>query len=256
MKNTVRVTVLVENTARQQGLLGEHGLAFWIDTGSHRVLFDTGQGQTLVPNARRLRIDLASADAIVLSHGHYDHTGGLGEVFHLAIHAKLYLHPQSVVRRYAGHQGQGRAIGLAAATADQLLQTERRLVWITQPTEVVSGILASGEIPRATKYEDTGGDFFLDTECNVADPILDDQALYLDTEAGIVVLLGCAHAGVVNTLDYIRMITARPIHAVLGGTHLINASPQRMAQTIAALRDLNLQLIAPAHCTGPRAMAA
>jgi 7,8-dihydropterin-6-yl-methyl-4-(beta-D-ribofuranosyl)aminobenzene 5'-phosphate synthase len=254
--NPVRVTVLVTNTASGPGLLGEHGLSFWIDIGSHRVLFDTGQGQALAPNASRLRIDLAGADAIVLSHGHYDHTGGLRCAFGVANDAKLFLHPQAVVRRYSGRNGHGREIGLASITEQELRQEEHRLVWTTQPTEIVPGVFATGEIARRTAYEDTGGDFFLDPACGEPDPILDDQAVYFDTDVGVVVILGCAHAGVVNTLDYIHTLTQRPIHAVIGGTHLVNASPQRLVQTIAALRSMNLKIIAAAHCTGPRAMAA
>ena len=256
MSDKLCITVVVANTARKQGLLGEHGLAYWIETGTQRVLFDTGQGQTLAPNASRLRIDLARADAIVLSHGHYDHTGGLRYAFNLASKAKLFLHPQALVRRYSGRNERGREIGLASMTEQELRHDEHRLVWTTHPTEVVSGVFATGEIPRHTDYEDTGGDFYLDADCRMHDPILDDQALYMDTDSGVVVILGCAHAGVVNTLDYIRAVTHKPIHAVIGGTHLVNASPQRIAQTITALRDMNLQIIAPAHCTGPRAMAA
>jgi 7,8-dihydropterin-6-yl-methyl-4-(beta-D-ribofuranosyl)aminobenzene 5'-phosphate synthase len=117
-------------------------------------------------------------------------------------------------------------------------------------------VFATGEIPRRSAYEDTGGAFFLDAACGQPDPILDDQAVYMDTGPGVVVLLGCAHAGVVNTLDYVRAITQRPIHAVMGGTHLIHASPERLERTIAAMREMNLRIIAPAHCTGPRAKAA
>ena len=251
-----RLTVLVENTARKSGLVAEHGLAFWIDTGTHRVLFDTGQHHALADNASRLGIYLDTADAIVLSHGHYDHTGGLHYAFNLARHARLFLHPQALISRFAGRDGSGREIGLASITDQELRQEEQRLVWTTQPTEIAPGIFTTGEIPRRTDYEDTGGDFFLDINCRVADPIPDDQAIYIDTASGVVVVLGCAHAGVINTLDYIHQITHRPIHAVFGGTHLLNTSKERLNKTIDALRAMDISIIAPAHCTGPRATAA
>ncbi len=256
MKPDISIMVLVENTVRKQGLMGEHGLAFWIDTGEHCVLFDSGQGLALAVNTSKLQFDLARADVIVLSHGHYDHTGGLRYALDHAVRSRLFLHPQALVSRYSASDSPVREIGLTSISARELRQQERRLVWTTGPIEVIPGVFATGEIPRRTTYEDTGGEFFLDAECRRPDPILDDQALYISTVKGIVVLLGCAHAGAINTLNYIRELTHQPIHAVFGGTHLINADQPRIARTIAALRDMNIQILTPMHCTGPQAMAA
>ncbi len=256
MNNDLRITLVVENTARKAGLLAEHGLSYWIELGGHGVLFDTGQGQVLAPNAERLRIDLGTARAVVLSHGHFDHTGGLRYVFHLADQAKVFLHPQAMLPRYTLHRGQAAEIGLAALTKAELERERHRLVWTTQPTEIVPGICATGAIPRVNNYEDTGGDFFLDAAGHVPDPIVDDQAIYVDTDSGVVVVLGCAHAGVVNTLEYVGKLTGRPILAAIGGTHLVNASPERVARTIGVLRQMGVKLVVPCHCTGPRAMAA
>ncbi len=114
----------------------------------------------------------------------------------------------------------------------------------------------TGEIPRQNAFENTGGRFFLDAACTRPDPLLDDQALFFDTKQGLVVLLGCGHAGVVNTLDYVRHLTGgRPIQAMLGGLHLLSANPDRMEKTIAAFRRLDIQWLAPAHCTGLPALA-
>ena len=163
----ITITVLAENTARGAGILGEHGLAFWIETGTQRVLFDTGQGMALVPNAARLGIDLATADAIVLSHGHFDHVGGL-----------------------------------EAALA--------------QP-----------------------------------DPLLDDQALYLPTAQGVIVIFGCAHSGAINTLRHIASLTGDTrIRLLLGGLHLESAAPRRMEETVRALRVCRPQKMGFCHCTG------
>lgn len=126
----------------------------------------------------------------------------------------------------------------------------------TAPVEVLPGIFLTGEIPRETGYEDVGGPFVLDESGTVPDPIADDQALFFGTAEGTVVLLGCAHAGVVNTLSHVlRLTNGDKIHAVLGGMHLVNASPERINRTMAALRDLGVRRLGPAHCTGDLATA-
>lgn len=113
------------------------------------------------------------------------------------------------------------------------------------------GLFATGEIPRQTDFEDVGGRFCLDTTGQQPDPITDDQALFFESQAGLVVLLGCAHAGVVSTLRHIKRLTGRNrIHAVLGGMHLQTASPERMKHTLAALEECDIGLLVAMHCTG------
>lgn len=255
----IEVTLLVENTARGEGILGEHGLAFWIDTGTHRVLFDTGQGMALLNNAAALGIDLAKADAIVLSHGHFDHVGGLEAALAVARRAPLYLHPRAVERKYSGSDPVrgARSVSRPFVETQQFLQDERRVIASREPIEVVPGCWATGEIPRTNDFEDTGGPFFLDPALTQPDPLLDDQALFFRTKEGVVVILGCAHAGVVNTLARVTELTGgATIHAVVGGMHLENANPRRMAETVAALHRFDVRQLGPVHCTGWAAVAA
>jgi 7,8-dihydropterin-6-yl-methyl-4-(beta-D-ribofuranosyl)aminobenzene 5'-phosphate synthase len=254
----VSVTVLVENTVRGQGLLGEHGLACWIEYDSYRVLYDTGQGPVLGINACRLEIPLDRAHAIVLSHGHYDHTGGLAGSLGRDLHARIFAHPACAARKTARtSSGASREVGIPES-ARQVL-TQAGVLWVptTEPRRIVGGLTATGPIPRLTDFEDTGGPFFLDAECREPDPLVDDQALFFPSTQGIVVLLGCAHAGVINTLRYVRQLTDdAPIYAVMGGLHLVQASEERLERTIQELRRLGVQRLGPAHCTGDRATAA
>jgi 7,8-dihydropterin-6-yl-methyl-4-(beta-D-ribofuranosyl)aminobenzene 5'-phosphate synthase len=258
MSSRVRITVLVENTAQGFGILAEHGLAYWIECNGQNVLFDTGQGNILANNAKRLGIRLQEADCIVLSHGHYDHTGGLPEALATNPRATVYAHPAALAPKYTRRaDGTSKRIGLPDRTEGMLRSLGQRLVRMEQPTSVAPGVTITGPVPRLTRFEDTGGPFFLDEACTTPDPLEDDQAAFLDTTDGTVVLLGCAHSGIINTLRYIRHLTAdRPICSVIGGTHLVAASAERIAQTVEALRPFGIKQLAPAHCTGMLATVA
>lgn len=257
MSETIVITVLVENSVEARDLMAEHGLAFHVQAGAESVLFDTGQSDLLVHNARRLDVDLSGLHALALSHGHYDHTGGVGAGLELAPGAEVYAHPAALrPHRTRNPDGTTRDVGISKRSLEAIQTHVPRPHLTPTVTELVRGLFLTGEIPRETSFEDVGGPFVLDEAGTQPDPLLDDQALFFDTAEGIVVLLGCAHAGAVNTLQYIRRLAHnRPIHAALGGMHLLTAGPERMARTVQVFRELGVNLLAPAHCTGIAATA-
>ena len=242
------ITQLVENTAGGPGLLAEHGVSFHIEADGHGLLFDTGQGLALPHNTKQLELRLDRVEQVILSHGHYDHAGGLLEALELTGPVDLYLHPLALQAKYNRN---GRAIGVQQAD-QQLASLIKSRTETLGPTEIIPGIHVTGQIPRTNTIEDTGGPFYQDAECTLPDPLSDDQALYIETEpAGLVVLLGCGHAGVVNTLEYIRKLSGDlPIRAVMGGMHLLRASPERLAFTAEYLEQRAVRYLAPNHCTG------
>jgi len=215
----------VENATSRPDLAAEHGLAVWLEIGDARVLFDTGQSGVVCENARRLGIDLSEADAVVLSHGHYDHVGGLGAVVELAPEATVYVHPDAGVRPRV-----------------------RNLVVSCVSEAVAPGVRTTGEIERVTDFE---------TRREKPVPFPDDQALFFEVEGGLVVVVGCAHAGVVNTLRHVaKGARCGRIHTVFGGMHLGGASGERIRKTVDAFRELGVERIGPCHCTGAAATAA
>jgi len=255
MIHNLRITVLVENTAQGADVLAEHGLALWIEADGHRILFDTGQGKVLRHNARQLDIPLDTAETVVISHGHFDHTGGLKDVLDTNEQTSVCLHPAALERKYAREKAPPhRDIGIPGLDEEALRRKAQSLIWTRGPTRLIDGVSVTGEIPRRNPFEDTGGPFYRDELCTDPDPLTDDQALYIETPAGLVVLIGCAHAGVVNTLDYIAELTGRaPVCAVLGGMHLVRANRERLAATVAALEQRGVRRVGAAHCTGMRA---
>ena len=257
MFQSIQLRILVDNQA-PVGLCSEHGFSAWIEADGTQVLFDTGAGRCLTTNAEKLGINLARVSALVLSHGHYDHSGGLVDFLRLNQKANIHFGLKTDRIRYACHPDQPpRNIGMPAEAAAALagLPLERRHL-LHEPHWLAPGIGVTGPIPRLKAFEDTGGPFYLDPEKQEKDTIVDEQALWLQSPKGLVIVVGCCHAGIVNTVNYIRRISGfTRIHALFGGLHLQGASEERFCQTLQALKDWQPDLLVPCHCTGEKAVA-
>lgn len=250
------ITLVVDNEAAE-GLVVEHGFAAWIEAGKHRILFDTGQGAALLPNATALGIDLATADALVLSHGHYDHTGGIPDFLDRNAIAPLYAGPGFDAQRYSCHPDKpARNIGLNDPVRARLKALpERRQVSVEAPRYLRPGVGISGPIPRLAAFEDTGGPFYLDGDQRQPDLLNDDLSMWFETAQGLLILTGCCHAGLVNTVQYLRQVSGiERIHGIIGGLHLLQASEARMAETLRFLNACAPDLLVPCHCTGEAAI--
>jgi 7,8-dihydropterin-6-yl-methyl-4-(beta-D-ribofuranosyl)aminobenzene 5'-phosphate synthase len=253
-----RIIILADNTVTGIGVRGEHGLSFWIETDQHCMLFDTGQGLILEDNARALNVDLDAVDTVVLSHGHYDHTGGLSSVLRLTEgEVRIFAHPDVFLPKYSKKGPAVRDIWIPAAVRKALMDPRCKIITSRESLEVAPGIWQTGEIPRLHTEEAEEDGFFTDPAGVVRDQLQDDQALFMESKKGTIVLLGCAHAGPINTLDHIKHLTNdRPIFAVIGGMHLGSASEERLRWTIEELRRFDLHHLAAIHCTGIKASAA
>ncbi len=254
----MRITTLSENTAIRGDFLAEWGLSLLVETGGVTVLLDTGRGVSAGYNADTLGIDLNRVDMVVLSHGHNDHTGGLRDVLR-RIHKKVPVtaHPDIWVPKYARSEGEAaRYIGIPFQRRE-LEYLGAAFNMTREPVKLAAGIMTTGEIPMTTPFEEIDPDLFVSENGGwQPDRLRDDQALIITTDAGLVVVLGCAHRGIINTLEYAQQLTGVDrIHAVLGGAHLTGATEERLWLTIAALQDLDVRRLGLCHCTGQAATA-
>lgn len=258
----VKVTVVVDNCVPIHSnlpFLGEHGLSMLVETECARVLLDAGQSSAIIHNLSLLGVAPSTLDKIAISHGHYDHTGGL---FHVLGHARktipVYLHEEAFRSRFSVGHGSRRCVGIPYS--QEVLSTlgaDWRL--IRAPEEILPGVWLSGSVPRVTRYE-TGDTRLVvrdaASDCDCQDDIVDDMALFIKGEDGLVVISGCAHSGLVNMVRHGLAVTASErLHGWIGGTHLGPVSEQQQEQTITQLQEFEPKFVAANHCTGFPMMA-
>lgn len=247
------ITTLSENTAGASDLLAEWGLSFLIDTGNENILFDTGKTISTSHNIDSLEVDLKRIDKIILSHGHFDHTGGLHQILRkMRKEVEIIAHPDIWADKYRRREGKkDKYIGIPFQR-QELESLGANFTLSTKPVKVADNITTTGEVPMVTDYETIDSALFVkDDNGWQRDKLLDDLALIINTELGLVVVLGCAHRGVINILYHAQQLTGvKPIYAVLGGAHLYSVSKERIQHTIAALKELGVQRLGLSHCTG------
>lgn len=249
-KEAVKITLLVDNEAAE-GLEKEHGFAAWIEIGKRRILFDTGHMGALQVNAAKLGIDLKEADTLVISHGHRDHTGTLDRFLAENDHAELYFANEIDTDRY-WYKPSAEAYGMPPAAKKAFAALPRsRMHSLKGPHYLAPGIGITGPVPRKSAYENTGGKFFFDREESRIDRIDDDQTMWFETDDGLVVLLGCCHSGLSNTIDHIRSVSGMAkVAGVIGGMHLLQANQERLAKTFDVMQSWKADFLVPCHCTG------
>ncbi|MFO8010076.1 MAG: MBL fold metallo-hydrolase [Dehalococcoidia bacterium] len=246
----IRVTTLSENTANP-AVLAEWGLSVLIELNGSMFLLDTGQGISAAHNAQLLGIDLARVNKLILSHGHYDHTGGLVSVLAQTGEIEIIAHPDMWDLKYAVYGEIQRYIGIPFHREElegmgAKFQLTREPLWLTDL------MVTSGEIPMENDYERIdAGMYVKDNGSFTPDQLMDDLALGIKSEKGLIVILGCGHRGMINTIRHMQNITGEEkVYCVLGGTHLISADEERLVRTTADLREIGVEKIGVSHCTG------
>jgi len=253
----MRITILCDNSVGSlSGTLGEHGFAALVEWRGGSLLFDTGQGDTLLHNAMRMKRDLHDVGSVALSHGHYDHTGGLLPLLRHCGGKEIFAHPGLFARRFRV-KDTGESIPIGIPYDQAFLQgLGGRFSFGKHFREIATGIFLTGEIPRRSTFEKGDAGLCCDDAGCSPDPLDDDQTLVVRTDRGLVLILGCCHAGLINTIDFARRETGESeVYAVIGGTHLGFCSQSQLDETVKELKAYGIKKICAGHCTGFAAAA-
>ena len=250
-----QITALMENSAVQEPLAAEHGLSLLVEGAGRRVLYDTGASPRFLNNARALEVSLEPLDALVLSHGHYDHTGGasalLGEGVRPAV---ICLGPAFFEGRYAQKPAGLTEIG--AAVSRRVLETSGVPVTVLgeEPLKLGPGLWALAGFTCEEEQERPTPKLLRRRRGRLeTDTFSDEAALVLETEGELALLSGCAHVGILSMCRRVSRLFGRPVTAFLGGTHLADSGEERIQYTCARLQALGVRRLGACHCTGARA---
>ncbi|HKK34298.1 MAG TPA: MBL fold metallo-hydrolase [Desulfomicrobiaceae bacterium] len=250
---STRIAVLMDNTGRPE-FGHEHGLSMAVTLkNGHIWIWDTGQSPTFLRNAHTLGIRPETAHGVALSHGHYDHTGGLDALLDAGFGGRIHAHPEFARSRFS--IAPNRPIRDIALKTEDLPRILERLVPVRKYSCLDNGLTMITDIGRQPgRFEPVQG-FYRDRNGRSPDPVPDDACLLLESDAGTVLILGCCHSGFANTWAHIRDTQkTTKLHAVIGGLHLINAPDTAMEETREALVQTGAELILPCHCTGSQAV--
>jgi 7,8-dihydropterin-6-yl-methyl-4-(beta-D-ribofuranosyl)aminobenzene 5'-phosphate synthase len=227
MEKQIKITILCENETSKRAARccrSEWGFSAFVETEQVNILFDTGHTDLYKHNANALGIDLNRSNFVVLSHHHWDHTGGMLS-HELKEKKKLILHPNILDK-------------VSTEKAD-LFKRDFEVIASEASLELASGILFLGQIPRKTSFEK--GE-------HKGDSMLDDSAIAIKTEKGLIVLTGCSHAGICNICEYAKEVTGQNLYAVVGGFHLTEKDQNAVDSTVAYFKTQHVEHLYPMHC--------
>jgi len=244
----VTVHVLVDDCAGYNtvGIRAEHGLSLLVETGKTSILFDTGQSGSWLHNAELMGLETLSADLLVLSHGHFDHTAGLPYFIPIHQRMRLVAHPGCFERKL---DDDGSDVGCPLGLGE--IEERFRLQLVEESGEIAPGVHLLTSLER--RYEDPGTVVYHEVDGRrEPDPVWEDSSLVVETESGLLVLCGCAHAGIINIIHAAADL-GDDLYAIMGGLHLLESPSKRLHRVVSEMKSLGVSAVYPGHCTGVEA---
>lgn len=250
----MKITTLIENNqSDKENLFFEHGLSLLLEADGKRILFDTGQSGNFIENSILLNKNLSELDAVIISHGHYDHSGGYKKFVEVSQHkpelivGEEFFKPKYKIISENEYKYNGNSFD-----EEYIYKESIQLRKISEDITYLSDkIIIFHHFTKSNEFEKMNSRFLIkENSSYIPDEFDDEIAIGVITEKGLVVIVGCSHVGVVNILDTIYERINIPIYAVIGGTHLVEADERRIQKTIDSLKKLKIQLVAVSHCTG------
>jgi 7,8-dihydropterin-6-yl-methyl-4-(beta-D-ribofuranosyl)aminobenzene 5'-phosphate synthase len=249
------INVVVDNTASDPKLYhSEHGLSYWIEYEGHHILFDTGAGDAIMPNLKALGLDPRKLDAVVISHGHYDHIGGLAQILMARKAAKLetpvFISPNAFRSHLAKKEAGMQEVG-SPLEAHNYEQMGAKFHYVEGKARLWPGCMAICPIPRVTDFENPAPNLFAQSGGKfMPDEMPDDLAMIMRGVKGVSVVSGCAHSGTINILMEAKKAIGKEPAFFIGGTHLDKVGEEQRIETLAELTRWSQLTVASGHCTG------
>ena len=239
----MKITTLIENLVYDKGLYAEHGLSFYIDSGYTRIVFDTGQSGLFYENSRKMGIDIRKADFLVISHGHYDHTGGISVFLEKNSLAKILIKPEAFLPKYKNNK----KIGIPVKCKVPL----KRQGTLKDITEIAKNIYVFSKIKNYYKQDRHIRDFFTGPENNIEQDLFQDELfICIIKNNKLHILSSCSHLGITNIIETARRYFNLPVGSVIGGFHIKNAPDEPVNHILNYLNEIKVENIGVSHCTG------